>query len=178
MTATIKKHIFPGVPLITGVVGFFLRYWLFAAEKDGLLPANHIAESLLSLLLVAVLAVCFWFVRKMEPSEDYSAMFPRSPVGGVGIALGAVGMGCTVFAVEAMGVLGLLLPVLAVVGTGALLLGAFSRFRGEKPYCLSYGVFTLYLIIYTLSCCRTWGSEPQLQVYLFPLLAMLFLLIA
>lgn len=178
MTALIKKYIFPGFPLVAGFAGFGLRCWLYGARQEGLLPEKHIAGFLLLILLAAVLALCLWAVRKMDFSDHYPKLFPQSTLAGAGIALGALGMGLASFAVEAVGVLRFLLPALAVLGAGAMLLGAYCRFRGARPHCLTYGLFAVYLIIYTLVRSRAWGAEPQLQVYFIPLLALLFLLIA
>ncbi len=178
MTALIKKYFFPVFSLVMGAVGFCLRDWLFSREQEGLLPENHFAGIVSVLLLAAVLAVCVWAVRKMAFSESYQKLFPKSTLAGVGIALGAVGMGCASFTVEAVGALRFLLPALAVLGAGALLLGAYCRFRGLRPHCLLYGLFAVYLVVYILTKCRAWGAEPQLQVYFIPLLALLFLLIA
>lgn len=178
MTALFKKYIFPGFPLVAGFIGFGLRCWLYSARQEGLLPENHIAGSLLLVLLAAVLALCLWVVRKLSYSEGYPEQFPKSVFAGVGIALGALGMAWASFAVEAVGVLRFLLPALAALGAGAMVLGAYCRIRGTRPHCLSYGLFATYLIIYVLARCRAWGAEPQLQVYFIPLLALLFLLIA
>lgn len=178
MTALLKKYFFPIFSLVMGAVGFCLRDWLFGAQQEGLLPEKHIAGILLLILLAAVLAVCLWAVRKLVFSENYPKRFPKSTPAGVGIALGALGMGLASFRLEAVGALRYLLPVLAVVGIGAMLLGAYCRIRGTRPHCLLYGLFAVYLIIYTLARSRAWGAEPQLQVYFIPLLALLFLLIA
>ena len=178
MTQLLKKYILPFATLAAGAVGLLLRCWLFAAGQEGLLPENHIAGILLMLLLAAVLVFCFRTVKKADVSAGYAKLFPKSTLAGVGIALGAEGMGCAGFAVEAMGALGLLLPVLSVLGCGALLMGAYCRARGMKPHCFLYGIFAIYLIVYALAKCRAWGAEPQLQVYFFPLLAILFLLMA
>ncbi len=178
MTALIKKYFFPVFSLVMGAMGFCLRDWLFIKGQEGLLPENHIAGILSFLLLATVLAVLAWAVRKMDFSENYDKLFPRSAFAGVGIALGAVGMGCAAFSVDAVAALRLLLPILAVIGAGALLLGAYCRFRGSRPNCLFYGLFAVYLILYTLARCRDWGRETQLQMYFFPLLTLLFLLMA
>ncbi len=178
MTVFRKKYIFPLTTLAAGVGGLLLRNWLFTAGQEGLLPEGHISKILLMLLLAGVLVVCLWAAKRMDVSADYARMFPKSTLAGVGIALGAVGMGWSGLTAEAAGVLRLLLPVLAVLGAGALLLGAYCRIRGRKPHCFFYGIFTVYLIIYALVRCRAWGREPQLQMYLFPLLGLLLLSIA
>ena len=178
MTPLLKKYIFPCFTLAAGAGGLLLRNWLFAAGQDGLLPEHHIAGILLMLLLAVVLAVCLRATKKMELSNDYVDLFPKSTIAGLGTALGALGMGWAGYKAEAMGALALLLPVLAMLGTGALLVGAYCRIQGRKPHCLTYGIFTVYLIVYTLMRCRGWGREPQLQMYFFPLLGVLFLLMA
>ena len=179
MHAQSKQGLFPWFSLLTGAFGFALRCWLLSSADDkGLLPANHFAGIVCFLLLAVTLAFTFWQVRKAAPSKAYHKLFPASPIAAAGIAVGALGMGISGFTTGGSGLFGVLVPVLGVLCALALLYAAYCRLIGLHPSYLLYCVAVVYLILRTLLCCRTWGSESQLQLYFFSLLGILFLLIA
>lgn len=174
-----RQGLFPWFPILTGMVGFALRCWLFSSmDSAGLLPNNHIAGSLTFLLLALCLAVCFLGVKNATPHDTYRQMFPRSGIAAAGTVMGAVGMAISAFTLKSAGVFRFLLPVLGVLCAGALLFAAYCRFRELQPNFLTHCAVAIYLIFRSLANCRTWGAEPQLQLYFFHLLASLFLLLA
>jgi len=179
MNSSSKQGIFPWFPLFAGVIGLALRSWLLSlATPQGLLPHNHISAILSFLLLAVTLGVCLLGVRKAAPSGAYSQLFPRSPVAAAGIFIGAIGMGFSGFTLKITGLLQIFLPVLGVLSAATLLLTAYCRFKGLRPNCLAHATVVVFLLLRILACCQTWGSEPQLLLYFFHLLACLFLLIA
>lgn len=179
MHSSSKQGIFPWFPLFSGVIGLALRSWLFSlATPQGLLPHNHISAILTFLLLAITLGVCLLGVRKGAPTGAYAQLFPRSPVAAAGIVIGAIGMGYSGFTLNTTGILGIFLPVLGVLSAAALLLAAYCRYKGLRPNCLAHCIVVVFLLLRILGCCQTWGSEPQLLLYFFHLLACLFLLIA
>ena len=174
-----KQSLFPWVSLFAGIVGFAMRSLLFSlASPEGLLPKNHIFDTLSYLLLAVVFVVCILAVRKMPPRSSYTALFPASAVAAVGILVSAIGFGFSGFSLKATGILQLLLPVFAVLSAAALIVVAYCRYKGLRPSCLIHGIPVVYLILRIMACCRAWGTEPQLQLYFFHLLACLFLLLA
>lgn len=171
--------IFPWFSLLTGIVGFAMRSWLFSlTDRQGLLPQNHIAGVLpLLLLAVTMVVYCLW-VRKAQAFTVYAHVFPQSVISALGALAGALGLGYTAFFQKSTGFLQLPLLVLGVLCAAALLLIALCRFQGRRPHYLLRSIVTFYLILRTVVCCRAWGTQPQLQLYLFPLLASLFLMLA
>ncbi|MBE7002411.1 MAG: hypothetical protein E7421_06965 [Ruminococcaceae bacterium] len=179
MNHSSKHSLFPWVSLFAGIVGFAMRSLLLSlASPEGLLPKNHIFDILSYLLLAVVFAVCILEVRKMPPRSSYTSLFPASAVSAVGILVSAIGIGFSGFTLKATGVLQLLLPVLGVLSAAALVVVAYCRYKGLRPNCLLHGIVVVYLILRIMACCRAWGTEPQLQLYFFHLLACLFLLLA
>jgi len=170
---------FPWVSLMTGSVGLGLRCWLLtSANEDGLLPMYH-AGGLLSLVLLLITAgLTYWYLRDARPSKAYLLLFPPSTLAAAGTAIGATGLGFSAFTIKTTGMLGALLPLLGIACIGALLYVSYCRMIGLRPNSLLHGIMVLYILFRILACCRTWGSEPQLQIYLFPMLGALFLLLA
>ena len=170
---------FPWVSLTTGAVGLAMRCWLLTSiDSNGLLPMHHIAGILSLILLLITAGLTFWELRNAKPSKAYRRLFPPSKFAAAGTAVGAVGFGICAFTVETTGMLRTLLPLLGIVCTAALLYAAYCRLIGLRPNSLLHGIMVLYLVFRILMACRIWGSESQLQVYIFPLLGSLFLLLA
>lgn len=179
MKKTFQPNLFSWFAIFTGTVGFFLRRWLFSAvEPNGLLPENHVAGVLTFLLLALTLLVCAIGVKRAVLSDNFAHLFPSSRFAATGTVLGAIGMGCSAFMLRTAGFLILLVPICGTLATIALVAAAFFRLRCVKPRCLLHGVVTLFLIVRTMACCRSWGAEPQLQLYFFEMLASVFLLLA
>ena len=173
-----QSDLYPWVALLTGSVSLPLRCWLLSSVDDnGLLPKFHIT-GILSLVLLALTAgVCFWHLRRAPSSKAYRWCFPPSPLAAVGTAIGGIGMGLSAFTIPTAGILQILLPVLGVLGAAALAYAAYCRLIGLRPNCLSHSAMVLFLVFRILATCQSWGSEPQVQLYLFPLLGSLFLLL-
>ncbi len=173
-----KQGIFPWFTLLAGLIGGVFQFWLLsAADKQGLLPKNHIAGILSFLLLAFTLGACLYVTKKAPPSKAYRRLFPPSKLAAVGAAFGAVGLGISAFTLDRTGLFQLL-PVFGVASSAALLYSAYCRFMGLRPSFFAHVVTVIYLIFRTLARCRAWGAEPQLQLYFFQLLGSLFLLMA
>ncbi len=174
-----QSGLFPWVSLLTGSVSLALRCWLLSSmDHSGLLPKYHLAGILSLLLLLLTAGVTFWSLRQAAASNAYRRLFPPSRLAAAGTALGGVGIGVSAFTVPAAGILGILVPVLGILCVGTLLYAAYCRLIGLRPNCLFHGAMVLFLVFRILVCCRSWGAEPQVQFYLFPLLGSLFLLLA
>lgn len=173
-----QSGLFPWVSLLTGSVSLPLRCWLLSSiDENGLLPRFHAAGILSLLLLLLTIAIAFWGLRKAPSSYAYRRRFPPSWPAAVGTALGGIGIGISAFTVPTAGVLGILVPFLGLLSAAALIYAARCRLIGLRPNCLSHGAMVLFLLFRILTTCRVWGAEPQLQLYLFPLLGSLSLLL-
>lgn len=173
-----RSHILPFFTLGAGGLGFALRLWLFSAlDEKGLLPAKHPANALLFLFSAVVLSILFLATRKLEPrSVNRKALRPVNAaacvLGGAGLLLNAkISMGGNISSMTMPSL------ILNLVGGLVLFFMAFLKFTGKKlPYWLPASL-TAILMVTTITQCQVWGAEPQLQIYFFPLMASVFLIL-
>lgn len=178
MRHTSHSGIFPWLTVFSGILGFALQFWLLSSrDAKGLLPHNHIAGILSFLLLAFTLAAIFLLLRKSRFSPHYERCFPRSVFAAAGSAAGALAMGYSVFTQPSMGLFRILMPVLGIISVCALLVLAYCQLKGLRPHYLFSCAVTFYFVIRNLLYCRHWGTEPQMVLYFFPLMASIFLLL-
>lgn len=174
------KHLFrlSYLPFFTagaGIFGFILRLWLFAAiDEKGLLPARHIACTLLYLLSALVLAVAFLSTRKSS-----AIPFPRKTMRiphALAYAFTGIMMLITFFQGVTLSAVSLAKLATLVCACSAILslITAFLIWTGKPVIYPFPALFTVSLILITVALCQVWGAEPQLQIYFFPLLASVF----
>ena len=179
----LKNPIFlPIFTLLCGVLGLTLRVWLFfdGMDKKGLLSVSHPAHILTFVLTALVLAVIFVLVRPLGAVDRYQQLFPsaRFPVFGCVVAAGGivwVNFQDLQMRSDMITILSLVVGLLAVV---SLLILAFHRLKRMRPPCYYHAVITVYLMLHLISQYRLWSAEPQLQIYFFPLLASVFLMLS
>ena len=177
MKNPISSRILPLLPVTTGVLALVFRFWLYSAGMDskGLLLRSHPGHLLIwltvgvTLLLTAAAAANF-------RSKDG---FQFSKLSLVGACLAASGLLVTDFT-ELMSIqdtvnfVSFLLGLAAAVG-----LVCIGVYRGRD--CLlsqvSAGILTVYFMVHMIVQYRQWSGEPQLQNYVFPMLASLFLML-
>lgn len=177
-----KPAILPIFTLCAGILGLILRAWLFfdGTDEKGLLIASHPANALTFILTAIVLAVLFVCIRPLNAVDRYQQLFPGSIFPAVGYIAAAAGIIWVNFRdlhlrTDAITMISLVLGVLAVV---SLLVLAYCRFKRIRPVCYFHVLVTVYLMFHLISQYRLWSAEPQLQVYFFPLLASVFLMLA
>ncbi len=180
MRNTFKPTILPWFTLGAGGLGLVLRIWLFSAvDVKGLLPENHPATILALILTALVLAILFLCTRQLPPIAKYSRLYPASIGRGVGCIVGAVGclLGGFRF-VGNVGGLGILTFVVGIAAAACLVFLAFARMKGARPSMVLHTIPTVFLMLFLVCNCRIWGAEPQVQIYLFPLLACVLLMLS
>ncbi len=171
----------PLFTLLAGVIGFALRLWLFGAgiDEKGLLIAGHPAGILVWILTALVMAMLALSTRKLDAVAKYSMLFPRSAFAGIGCILGAAGL-LYVNIRELLQVQDVITIVTLILGLAAavalLLLGA-CRWQGKRPAFWLHSVMTVYFMLHLISQYRLWSAESELQIYFFPLLASVFLML-
>lgn len=173
------SRILPLFPIAAGAVGLALRVWLFSATDDkGLLPVGHPANYALYLLTAVTLGILFLATRELHPRRINREFVRLSGtcayfLAGLGLLITAVWVlpGSTIrLARVAM--------VVSVVGGLVLFYSAFLKyFRKRLPYWLP-AMLAVVLMLDTVAQCQAWGTEPQLQVYFFPLMASVFLILS
>lgn len=153
-----------------GALGMALAAWLFSAGTDekGLYPAGHIAWILLGILTAAVVIGAWLLTRQAGINRNYRQNFPRSLVAALGCAAGGIGLLSSGFKTLATGkVLGLLAGALGIFAAIPLFWAAVCRLRGQRcklpVYILPCFFFALQLFVLG----QKFGSEPEMQRYLY-----------
>jgi cytochrome bd-type quinol oxidase subunit 2 len=173
-----SSHILPVFPAGAGILGLLLRIWLLAAtDEKGLLPANHFADKALYILTALVLVILFLATRTLTPRPINKRVLRLTNacaciMGGIGLLLTAVLLLTSSPARMAR---------LAMIATGlggiVMLLMAVLHFCRRRVHFLLPAVVTVALMLNAVAQCQVWGAVPQLQIYFFPLLASIFLIL-
>ena len=182
MKKYLKPATLPWFVLITGGMGIALRFWLLSSGVDakGLLKSGHPAIILLWILTVITAGVVIYGCLPLVEANKYAFNFPPNP-------LSAIGEGILAFGVLVAGILALcrstdtISVIMAIVGflsVPMLLLCAFYRFKGIKPSFLFHGFVCIFWVLRLISLYRSWSPEPQLQHYIFSLLANIFVMLS
>ena len=172
-----RSNILPYFTMGAAGLGFALRLWLFSAiDEKGLLPAKHPASSLLFILSAIVLGILFLAARKLEPHRFGTPS--RSSHLWTGL-LGCIGLVCNAFlningSTSKLVLVAVILSILGGLAMAGMAVLAFLR--KKVPYWLN-AILTVSLMVTTVAQCQVWGAEPQLQVYFFPLMASIFLVL-
>ena len=181
MKKIFKPTILPFFTLIASLIGFGLRLWLFLTGKDarGLLPVDHISSILCFILTAIVLVVIFFCVRPLTPLGNYHKLFPKWLPAGIGCAAAATGILYVNIRdlIAKADLVTIAVLVLGLVAAAALLILGFCRMKGNHPSFWLQAALTVYFMLHLISQYRLWSSESQLQVYFFPLLASVFLML-
>lgn len=177
----LKARYLPLLTAIAGVLGFILRLVLgrFGMDEKGLLVTGHFAGILLFILTALLLAALFLGVRELRNISSYTRIFPASVFGFGGCILAAVGILLSALAdlrVQRDNFT-VVLFVLTVLCAVCLVLLGICRMKGTQPGYLLYTCVTVYMMVQLISEYRFWSPEPQLLLYFFPLLAMVFLML-
>ena len=173
-----RSHILPLFSMGAGGLGFALRLWLFSAtDENGLLPAGHFADPALYVLTALVLGVLFLSTRQLLPRrihKNTAHLFCCAAY-----LLGGLGLLYNGFATLNSGNARFTLLAIAACGIGAIVMicmAVLKFIQKPLPYQLP-AILTVVLMLCTVAQCQIWGAEPQLQVYFFPLLASIFLIL-
>lgn len=181
MKKLLQPKLLPYFILGGGVIGAALRIWLTEGGIDakGLLIPGHPALTLLFILTAVVMALLFMTARSLGPEPVYQQMFPASYAHAVGNMAAAAGM--VILSVKTLlsfrDSFALLSSILGLAAAASLVYTGWCRQKQLRPCFLFHGVITAYFMVHTVAKYRIWGSDPQWQLYLFPLLACIFLML-
>lgn len=176
-----KRMGLPGSMLLFGIVAMLLRRQLYLTAVDikGLLPCYSLMEALLLLLTAAAACILFLVLRKDRGSNRFEDNYSASIPGALGHVAAATGIFMMVrWSVPGLaGYLGSVWQLLGYVAPVCLIAAGISRSLGKKPFFLLHVIPCLFLLVHVVSCYQTWSSNPQMQDYLFALLANLALIL-
>lgn len=181
MKKIFKPNLFPLFTLTAGAIGFGLRLWLFLGGTDskGLLVKGHPAGIVCFVLTAITLAVIALCCRTLPPLGNYRKLFPASLIAGIGCFVAAAG----ILYVDIRDIMSqrdtitLITMVMGVLAAASLVVIGLFRMKGKRPFFPLHSIVTVYFMLHLVSQYRLWSSQPQLQVYFFPLLASVFLML-
>lgn len=180
MKKLLRSKFLPAITVALGVVGFLLRWGLYAAALDGkgLLPKGHPLEILLWVVTAAALSLILAGAWNGKGSNRYVDNFGPSLAGAVGNILMAAGILLTVLLRQPKmpNLLGALWKLLGFVSAPCLVLAAFQRVQGKRPFFLLHMAACLFLVFHIVNHYQSWSGDPQLQDYLFTLLGTMALM--
>ena len=159
----------PLLPLLLGQYCLQLRRILYrkAVDETGLLVSGTALEWEIYLLSAAALLLFAAASRKQE------GKIQKGSVPALGQLLGAIGIGWTAlrYPGEMPGLLGNLWKILGIVSAVCLIWWSVCTFRGKSPQFPVQLAPCLFWLIHLVDNYRGWSGQPQLQSYLFALLA-------
>ena len=173
-----RSHILPYFTFGAGILGLILRIWLFSAtDEKGLLPAGHFADHALFILTALVLCVLFLSTRKLTPRQVNKTILWYANglsciLGGLGLFLSAI-----FHLAGSAARLAFLATVASFIGGLVMFAMAFLHFCRRRIHYGMPAIVTVVLMLDAVTQCQVWGSVPQLQMYFFPLLASVFLIL-
>lgn len=183
MKRFLKPLYLPPVVLALAIITYILRTFLWAegiGGDDRFLPVGtwpDVLSWIMVALAVAISALGIWSLRK---KNDYAYHFPRSNLAAIGMILAGLSFCITGFVDLYAGVdrFGIMAAVLGFPAGAALWLLAYGRIKGRRFPLLFHGLVCMYLMFHLVSHYRLWSSYPQLQMYAFELLAIVFVMLA
>lgn len=161
----------PLLALLSGLVCAGLRWLLFRNHTDalGLLETGTLVETGIFLLTGLCLVLFALAARRGWAGENKLAA-PGQMLGGLGIFLTALGSSG-----QMAGPVGTLWKILGLVAGICLIVQGVCVARKRPASFLLPLVVCVFFLLHLIDNYRGWSSQPQLQKYLFDLLASLSL---
>lgn len=169
-----KSKSLPYLIAALGIVGLLLRLQLYAAavdEKNLLVPGHPLEYLLLGLTAVAavVIVVGVW---PLYGSTRYPDNFGPSVPAAAGSVLAGLGILLTVLTAQPEGGrMDLVWKALGVLSAPCLAAAGYCRLKGKRPFFMLHGVVCVFMLVHIICHYRAWSTNPQLQDYLYSLLA-------
>lgn len=181
MKKLLKPAMLPWFVLVTGSIGVMLRFWLLSSTDDkGFLKTGHFSGILLWIFAAITAGVVIYGCLPVVEANKYTFNFPASLPGAVGE--GVLGIGILVAGILTLsgssGFLAVATAIVAFLSVPLLVLCSLYRWKGVKPLFLLHGIVCLFWVLRLISLYRDWSPEPQLQHYIFQLLANIFMMLS
>lgn len=175
-----RKWLLPAVAAL-GILAMALRMGLYAlaADRKGLLVSGHPLETALWAVVLAGAALIVLAVFGMDGSARYEDNFRSSGFAAAGNFLmgAAVAMTAVLDGAKMTGPAAAALTVLGCGAAAAFLAAGYCRLKGKKPFFLTHAVGCVFLLLNIVVHYRSWSGDPQLQDYIFDLLAGVMLML-
>ena len=166
-----QRKLLPLAALVMGLACQIGRWMLYrtAVDATGLLTAGTPLEwgsYALSVLAIGLFAAAAGKLGETEVSSE--------PIlAGLGQLIGGLGLGWTAlrYPGEMPGLFGIAWKILGIVSALCLLWSALQTFQKKTPHFLALLAPCLFWLVHLIDNYRGWSGQPQLQSYLFALLA-------
>lgn len=180
MNNLLKINRLPYLVLGCGLLGFLLRYALYATAVDdhGLMLPGHYLHILIWGFSLLVAAVLLCVVRTLDGNNRYEDNFPASVLGGIG----SIAAGLCLILTVTKNLVGF--PYLDNLTKVWVILGLFSsvclfaagifRIQGKRPFFGFHGVVCVFFALHLANQYRVWSGSPQTSDFIFQLLACIF----
>lgn len=169
-----KNNIYPILSGALGVVTMVLRCGLYAAgldEKNLLVPGHFLSLLVWISFLVAAVVIGVEVLRK-NVAQWKNTGIKSGFLGALGALVLAAAIGWSVFAQDVpFTVVEKLNRIVGILCVPCLLVIAFCRLKGLRPFFLCHGVVCVYFCVHLVMCYGSWSANPQIQDYVFATLA-------
>ena len=162
----------PLLPFVLGLACAGLRWVLFQDHTDalGLLETGTLPETGIFLLTALSLVLFALAARRNWDVENTKLAAPGQLLGGLGIFLAAL-----TNAGQMTGPVAVLWKIMGLIaGVCLMLQGVCALTKRKAPFLLPL-LPCVFFLLHLIDNYRGWSSQPQLQKYLFDLLAILSL---
>lgn len=165
------RHYLPSGALLLGLACYSLRRILYSmyVDETGLLKTGTALEW--GIYALTALSALLFAMAARKPAEMDLTSNPASAA--VGQCIGGLGLGWTAlrYPGEMPGMLGNLWRILGIASALCLIWSTWCAFRRKNtPFLLSLAP-CLFWLTHLIDNYRGWSGQPQLQSYLFSLLA-------
>ena len=163
---------------LSGVAAMLLRFWLLSAGIDdrGLLVTNHLGCILSCILCIGLPVAFFVLLRKAEMSVGFTS----TPLSAAGYFAMTIGLGVAAWKLISSTtlVLHLAAGIFGIVGAICALVAGIYAIRGFKTHPLFFCPGALFFAFFLFCRYQQWSGEPEMQRYVFQLLAAAFSMIS
>lgn len=174
MKTDFKKYRLPVLAAILGSAAGVLRaaLLLLGTDEKGLLIPGHPLDILVWVITAAAILGVAALVRKLDGSQQYDHNFAPSGAACLGcFALAAAIAVTTLTGLGGFAKLDRIRDICGLLAIPAALWAGICRRKGTRPFFLFHAAVCLYLTLYAVSRYQSWSSLPQLQDYVFSVLA-------
>lgn len=160
---------------VSGLAALVLRSSLYAVGMDsrGLLVPSHFLEILLWILTASVAVFVFFMVRRPSVLEDMERDAFGKVIPAIGcwlLALVLLFWGNSGFTTTFVIVM-TMHRILAFLSAVALGYAGYCHIRGQGIFFGCSAVLALFFAVHMVVCYQAWSRNPQMQDYVFALLA-------
>lgn len=166
-----QRKFLPLAALVMGLACQIGRWTLYRTAMDatGLLTAGTPLEwgsYALSVLAIGLFAAVTGKLRESDA-------FASPSLAALGQLIGGLGLGWTAlrYPGEMSGLFGIAWKILGIAASICLLWSALQTFQKKTPHFLALLMPCLFWLVHLIDNYRGWSGQPQLQSYLFALLA-------